>query len=100
MIARVMFRFVFAVVLTLLFAAFEAAAAPEGAGLTWSAPGEVPRAAASLSLDVIAVACACSSLNASWREAPPVWRSSPVASVMAWFCPSIIGVPARPRPGW
>src|SRR5688572_27429476 len=52
MIARVMYRFVLALVLTLLFAAFEAAAAPEGAGLVWSAPGEVPRAAASLSLDV------------------------------------------------
>lgn len=63
MIARVMVRFAFAVVLTLLFAAFEAAAAPApaeppeggdgaGAGLVWAAPGEVPRAAASLSLDV------------------------------------------------
>ncbi|HET9484506.1 MAG TPA: marine proteobacterial sortase target protein [Xanthomonadales bacterium] len=52
MIARLLFRFTFAVVLALLFAAFELAAAPAAPQLSWSAPGSTPVPAATLALEV------------------------------------------------
>ena len=52
MFARLMYRFVMACVLALLFAAFELAAEPAGPALVWSAPAGAARPAATLALDV------------------------------------------------
>lgn len=52
MIARLLFRLTAAVLLALLFAAFELAAAPADALLMWAGPTQVPTPATTLSLRV------------------------------------------------
>ena len=52
MYARLIYRFVMACVLALLFAAFELAAEPAGSALVWAPPSGTPTPAATLALDV------------------------------------------------